>query len=192
MKTIILASDSPRRKEILRGLGVNFRTIGSNIKEKTDKSSSPIEVVKHFAYMKAKYVSDRLEGYYIIIGADTIVEHKKILGKPKDKQDAYNMLRLLSGKIHNVITGFAIIDCSTGQQFIDYESTKVHFKNLSNKEIQDYIATGEYIGKAGAYAIQGKASLFIKKIEGDYFNVVGLPVFKLGAALRDVFNISLL
>lgn len=192
MRTIILASNSPRRKEIFKNLGVDFQTIGSNIEEKVDEQLSPIEIAKHFSYIKAKDVSTKLEGDYIVIGADTIVEYNKILGKPRNEQDAYNMLKFLSGKIHRVITGFAIIDCLTGQQFVDYESTKVYFKNLREEEIRSYIATGEYIGKAGAYAIQGKASLFIKKIEGDYFNVVGLPVFKLGVALYDNFNISLL
>ncbi len=192
MRAIILASNSPRRKEIFKNLGVDFQTIGSNIEEKVDEQLSPIEIAKHFSYIKAKDVSTKLEGDYIVIGADTIVEYNKILGKPRNEQDAYNMLKFLSGKGHRVITGFAIIDCLTGQQFIDYESTKVYFKNLRDEEIRSYIATGEYIGKAGAYAIQGKASLFIKKIEGDYFNVVGLPVFKLGVALYDNFNISLL
>ncbi len=192
MRAIILASNSPRRKEIFKNLGVDFQTIGSNIEEKVDEQLSPIEIAKHFSYIKAKDVSTKLEGDYIVIGADTIVEYNKILGKPRNEQDAYNMLKLLSGKDHRVITGFAIIDCLTGQQFVDYESTKVYFKNLREEEIRSYIATGEYIGKAGAYAIQGKASLFIKKIEGDYFNVVGLPVFKLGEALYDNFDISLL
>lgn len=192
MRTIVLASNSPRRKEILENLGIDFRIIGSNIREESDKRFSPIETAKRFAYLKARDVSGRLDENYIVIGADTVVECGKILGKPRDKQDAYDMLRLLSGRVHKVITGFAIIDCLTGQQFIDYESTKVYFKRLKDEEIRRYIATGEYTDKAGAYAIQGRASLFIEKIKGDYYNVVGLPVFKLGAALHNNFNISLL
>ena len=192
MRAIILASNSSRRKEILENLGVDFQVFGSNINEKIDEQLSPVEIAKYFAYAKAKDVSGKLNGGYVVIGADTIVECDKVLGKPQNEQDAYNMLKLLSGRAHRVITGFAIIDCLTGQQFIDHESTGVYFKKLKDQEIQNYIATGEYIDKAGAYAIQGKASLFIKKIEGDYFNVVGLPVFKLGVALYNNFNINLL
>lgn len=192
MKTIVLASNSPRRKEILQNLGVNFKVISSHIEEKINKQDSPIETAKHFAYLKARDVADRLHGNHIVIGADTIVEHNKILGKPKSQKEAYNMLKLLSGKVHRVITGFAIIDCSTGKEIIDYESTEVFFKDLQDEEIQKYIAGKEFIDKAGAYAIQGKAALFVEKIEGDYFNVVGLPVFKLGVALHNNFNISLL
>lgn len=192
MKAIILASDSSRRKEILENLRIDFRVISSNIDEGTDKQLSPVETAEHFAYSKAKYVSDKLSGHYIVIGADTIVECDGILGKPQNEQDAYRMLKLLSGGVHTVITGLAIVDCLTGQQFVGHESTKVYFKELGDEEIQSYIATGEYIDKAGAYGIQGKASLFIEKIEGDYFNVVGLPVFRLGVVLHNNFNISLL
>ncbi len=192
MRAIILASNSSRRKEILENLGVDFQVIGSNIDKKIDGQLSSVEIAKYFAYAKARDVSGKLNGYHVVIGADTVVECGKILGKPQNKYDAYNMLRFLSGKAHRVITGFAIIDCLMGQQFIDHESTRVYFKELKDQEIWNYIATDEYIGKAGAYAIQGKASLFIEKIEGDYFNVVGLPVFKLGVALCDNFNIDLL
>lgn len=192
MRSIILASNSSRRKEILESLGVDFQIIGSNVEEKIDGQFLPEEIAKHFAYVKARDVSNKLNGHYVVIGADTVVKCNKILGKPRDERDAYDMLKLLSGRVHEVITGFAIIDCSTGRQFIDYESTKVYFKQLKDEEIRSYIASGEYIDKAGAYAIQGKASLFIEKIEGDYFNVVGLPVFKLGEALHNNFNINLL
>ncbi|MFW5649453.1 MAG: Maf family protein [Candidatus Alkaliphilus sp. MAG34] len=192
MKVIILASNSSRRKEILENLGIDFRVISSNIDERIDKQLSPTEIAEHFAYLKAKNVSGKLNGPYIVIGADTVVECDGILGKPQNEQDAYRMLKLLSGRVHRVITGFAIIDCLTDQQFIDHESTKVYFKKLGDKEIQSYIATDEYIDKAGAYGIQGKASLFIEKIEGDYFNVVGLPVFRLNMALYNNFNISFL
>ena len=192
MKTIILASSSSRRREILENLGINFQVISSDVAEKVEKQLSPIEIAEHFAYLKAKNVSGKLNGHCIVIGADTVVECDGILGKPQNEQDAYRMLKLLSGRVHRVITGFAIIDCLTEQQFIDHESTKVYFKNLGDKEIQSYIATDEYIDKAGAYGIQGKASLFIEKIEGDYFNVVGLPVFRLNMALYNNFNISFL
>jgi septum formation protein len=164
MKTIVLASNSSRRKEILESLGVDFRVIGSNIEEEISGQLSPVKVVERFAYLKAKNVSDKLNGHYIVIGADTVVECDEILGKPRDECDAYGMLKLLSGRVHRVITGFAIIDCLTGQRFVDYESTKVYFKELQDEEIQRYIVSGEYIDKAGAYAIQGKASLFNNSI----------------------------
>lgn len=192
MKQIVLASTSPRRKEILKSLGVDFQVIGSGIEEKVNRQLSPPEIAKQLAYLKAKDVSNKISGDYVVIGADTIVEYNKTLGKPKSAEEAYNMLKSLSGNVHRVITGFAVIDCSTGQEFIDYECTNVYFKNLTDKEIQNYIATGEPMDKAGAYGIQGKAALFVSKIEGDYFNVVGLPIFKLGVVLQNNFNISLL
>lgn len=192
MKEIVLASASPRRKEILEGLGVKFKVISSDIEEKVDERLSPIEIAKGLAYLKAKDISNKISGDYVVIGADTIVEYNKVLGKPKNTEEAFNMLRLLSGKAHRVITGFAIIDCSTKKQFIDYESTNVYFDHLSEEQIKKYIATGEPMDKAGAYGIQGRASLFVSKIEGDYFNVVGLPIFKMGVVLRNYFDISLL
>ncbi len=192
MKKIVLASKSPRRKEILENLEIDFQIITSNIQEIISKELSPAEVAKQFAYIKAKDVSNKLKGNYLVIGADTIVESNKILGKAKNQQEAYDMLKLLSGKVHRVITGFSIIDCLTGQEFVDCETTNVYFRDLKDNEIQNYIASGEYIDKAGAYGIQGRASLFISKIEGDYFNVVGLPVFKLGVVLNNKFGISLL
>ena len=102
------------------------------------------------------------------------------------------MLKLLSGKIHRVITGFAVIDCRTKKEIVDFEVTNVYFNHLSDEEINRYIETKEPMDKAGAYGIQGKASLFVSKIEGDYFNVVGLPIFKLGVVLRNHFDINLL
>lgn len=192
MGQIVLASNSPRRREILESLGVDFKIIGSRVEEKLDKDLPPPDLAKHFAYIKARDVANRLRGSFIVIGADTIVKHNEILGKPKNKEEAYRMLRLLSGKAHQVITGLAIIDSLTGKEYIDYETTRVYFKDLKDEEIEKYIEAGEYIDKAGAYGIQGKASLFIEKIEGDYFNVVGLPVYRLGVALHNNFNISLL
>lgn len=192
MKQIVLASTSPRRKEILEGLGVEFKVVGSNIEEKVNENLSPPEIAKRLAYLKAKDISNKINGDYVVIGADTIVEYNKILGKPRNIEEAYSMLKLLSGQVHRVITGFAVIDCSTQKEFIDYECTNVYFNHLTDNQIQKYISTGEPMDKAGAYGIQGKASLFVSKIEGDYFNVVGLPIFKLGVALHNHFDISLL
>lgn len=192
MKKIILASTSPRRSEILKNLNVDFKVVGSHIEEKIDEKLYPSEVAKSLAYAKAKDVSKSYNGDFLIIAADTIVVYDSILGKPKDTIEAFNMLKLLSGNVHEVITGFAIIDCATGKEFVDYESTNVFFKNLSDEEIEKYILTGEPMDKAGSYGIQGKASLFVSKIEGDYFNVVGLPIFKLGVVLQNHFDINLL
>ncbi len=192
MKQIVLASTSPRRKEILEGLGVEFKVVGSNIEEKVNENLSPPEIAKQLAYLKAKDISNKINGDYVVIGADTIVEYNKVLGKPRNIEEAYSMLKLLSGQVHRVITGFAVIDCLTQKEFIDYECTNVYFNHLTDNQIQKYISTGEPMDKAGAYGIQGKASLFVSKIEGDYFNVVGLPIFKLGVVLHNHFDISLL
>ncbi|ABW19307.1 Maf family protein [Alkaliphilus oremlandii] len=192
MKQMILASASPRRRELLQGLGVPFEVMSSDIEEKINTELSAPEIAKELAYQKAKDVSNKLDGDYIVIGADTIVEYNRILGKPKDADEAYQMLKLLSGKIHRVITGFAVIDCRTKKEIVDFEVTNVYFNHLSDEEINRYIETKEPMDKAGAYGIQGKASLFVSKIEGDYFNVVGLPIFKLGVVLRNHFDINLL
>jgi len=189
---MILASASPRRRELLQGLGVPFEVMSSDIEEKINTELSAPEIAKELAYQKAKDVSNKLDGDYIVIGADTIVEYNRILGKPKDADEAYQMLKLLSGKIHRVITGFAVIDCRTKKEIVDFEVTNVYFNHLSDEEINRYIETKEPMDKAGAYGIQGKASLFVSKIEGDYFNVVGLPIFKLGVVLRNHFDINLL
>lgn len=192
MKQIVLASSSPRRKEILEGLGAKFKIMSSDVEEQINDKFSPPEIAKQLAYLKAKDISNKISGDYVVIGADTIVEYNKVLGKPKNVKEAHNMLKLLSGKVHRVITGFAIIDCLAGKEYIDYECTNVYFNHLSDDQIQKYIATGEPMDKAGAYGIQGKASLFVSKIEGDYFNVVGLPISKLGVVLQNHFDISLL
>lgn len=192
MKQMILASASPRRRELLQGLGVPFEVMSSDIEEKINTELSAPKIAKELAYQKAKDVSNKLDGDYIVIGADTIVEYNRILGKPKDADEAYQMLKLLSGKIHRVITGFAVIDCRTKKEIVDFEVTNVYFNHLSDEEINRYIETKEPMDKAGAYGIQGKASLFVSKIEGDYFNVVGLPIFKLGVVLRNHFDINLL
>lgn len=192
MKEIILASTSPRRKMLLENIGVKFKIIGSSIEEKVNEDLSHIEIAKDLAYQKLRDVSNKINGNYIVIAADTIVEYNKILGKPKNTEEAKSMLKLLSGQVHKVITGFAIKDTLTKKEFVDYECTKVYFNDLTDEEIERYILTGEPMDKAGAYGIQGKGSLFVSKVEGDYFNVVGLPLSKLGVVLHNYFNISLL
>lgn len=192
MRKIILASNSPRRKEILANLGVEFTSAVSKFNETIDKSMHPYELVCHLALEKAKGVLRQGYEDAIIIAADTLVVHDRILGKPRNEMEAYTMLKSLSGEEHQVVTGIALVDCATGLQITDYETTKVYFREISDREINAYINSGEPMDKAGAYGIQGKASLFIRKIDGDYFNVVGLPIFKLGEMLKKHFNISLL
>lgn len=184
MSNIILASSSPRRIEILKTLNVNFDVIPSVCDEQVEKCS-PVDTVIKLSKNKALNVEKRINDKKIIIAADTIVYCKGlILGKPKSMDDAFKMLKLLSGTSHEVITGLCIIDCRNNKILSDFEKTTVYFDELSDDDIRSYIATGEPMDKAGAYGIQGMGGLFVKKIEGCYFNVVGLPVNKLYGMLR--------
>jgi len=187
---IILASNSPRRKELLSQVGVDFEIIPSKFEEQMI-DLQPAELVEHFAFMKAKDVALRVQTEALVIGSDTVVCLDGIMGKPEDEEDAFNMLRRLSGKEHLVISGLSIIDTATGESLTEHESTAVKMKELSKVEIQAYIKTGEPMDKAGAYAIQGMGSLFVERIEGDYFNVVGLPLFRLGRMLEH-FGVKLI
>ena len=179
---IILASKSPRRREILENTKVRF-----SIKE----SESPKDTVKRLAYEKALDVAKNNEDA-LVIGADTVVViDDKILGKPKDETEAYNMIKLLSGKTHYVITGFALINLSLNKKIVDCQISQVTFKELSEATIKDYIQTKESLDKAGAYGIQGYGGLLVKNIQGDYFNIVGLPISKISDCLKDHFDINL-
>ncbi|BEP29931.1 nucleoside triphosphate pyrophosphatase [Helicovermis profundi] len=190
MKKIILASNSPRRKEILKNMGLNFKTISSDIEEKVDENESPESIVMSLAFRKANDIFVKSDKDSIIIAADTIVFYNKVIGKPRSKKEAKEMLRLLSDNTHYVYTGVSIIDDKN--KIIDFVKTKVVFKKLTDKQIDNYIETGEPLDKAGAYAIQGVGSVFVDSIEGDYFNVVGLPISRLSDILSDVFNIHIL
>jgi septum formation protein len=172
---IILASGSPRRREIFRKLGINFQYITSEIEEKFDENLSVYEQVVKLAAMKAYKVANIYDEAFIV-GADTVVYlENKIIGKPVDKVDAKNILKFLSGKMHEVITGVAIVN--KREKIIErfYEKTEVYFKELKDEFIDWYIETEEPMDKAGAYGIQGIGSLLVEKIYGDYDNVVGLP-----------------
>ncbi len=188
---IILASNSPRRREILENTKVRFSVKGSHINEIIKDNESPEETVMRLAYEKALDISkDNKDA--LVIGADTIVViNDTILGKPKDEQEAYDMIKLLSGKTHYVITGFALINLSLDKKVIDHQISKVTFKELSNDCIKDYIQTKESLDKAGAYGIQGYGALLVNNIEGDYFNIVGLPISKISDCLKDHFDINL-
>lgn len=173
---LLLASASPRRAELLTQAGIPFRVEVPLINETAEKSSTPKGLVLKLARKKALEVSTRVQDRYIL-AADTIVTHNgEIIGKPFDKADAFRMLDLLSGKKHEVFTGLALLDASTGRMENGAAVTSVWMKKLSALHIKNYVATGEPFDKAGAYAIQGFAGLFIEKIEGCYTNVVGLPL----------------
>ena len=180
---IILASQSPRRKEILSMITNNFEVSVSNAEEVIDKKLTNEEQVKHLAYIKAKAVFDETKdlGNRIVIGSDTIVvKDEKIYGKPKNHDDAVNMLKDLKNAKHEVMTGLCIMIEKNGEilEKLDIDITAVYINDLSEKEIEDWIATNEAYDKAGGYAIQGKFGVFIQKIDGNYYTVVGLPVHK--------------
>ena len=183
---IILASASPRRRELLEMLGVSdFEIIPAKGEEIINPALTPAELVRSLSLCKASEVAPADEPDTVTIGADTIVVlDDKVLGKPRDEEDAADMLRALSGRSHAVYTGITVI---RGEKILSHaERTEVKFLPLSEKEIADYIACGEPMDKAGSYAIQGKASRFVTGIEGDYHNVVGLPVCRLGLMLKEV------
>ena len=176
---IILASGSPRRKELLELIGAEFKIITSN-KEEVITSTNPEEVVKELSMMKAEDVAAGVNGPAIILGADTVVAHGgRILGKPKDKEDALRMIRSFAGEDHYVYTGVCIIkkEADGNVKKISFaEGTKVTVYPMTDEEIERYVASNEPMDKAGAYAIQGLFAPYIKGIEGDYYNIVGFPI----------------
>lgn len=181
---LILASGSPRRADILTAVGWDFEAIAANVDETRRAGEDALHYVQRLARTKAETVAKKFPDRWVI-GADTVVVvDGEILGQPRDDEDARRMLRLLSGKQHQVLTGVALVRGSEAAQvLVDHETTQVRFAEMSTEEIDWYVATGEPRGKAGAYGIQGSAALFIEEIQGEYFNVVGLPV-------RLVFELS--
>jgi len=194
MKKIILASASPRRREILENLGFKFDVLISGADEtKLSCDIEPKLYVQEMALLKAGEAGKALgkSRDTLLISADTIVViDGEILGKPKDKEDAFSMLSKLSGKTHEVITGFCVMDLWSGEAVCRAEVTKVEFKNLTPEIIKAYIDTNEPMDKAGSYGIQGKGGILVKKIDGDYFNVVGLPVSSLTDVLMNDFSVK--
>jgi septum formation protein len=180
MTQVVLASGSPRRSEILTALNIPFQKMVSDINEEAYLEENPISLVQTLSLEKAKSILTDVSEDALIIAADTIVWFKgNALGKPKNYEDAYSIITMLSGKCHQVYTGITMIDVKTQTSFTDYCMTKVYMRNLKEDEIKGYINTKEPFDKAGAYGIQGFGATLIKKIEGDYFNVVGLPISKL-------------
>jgi septum formation protein len=184
---LILASASERRAEILRDAGISFTQLSSAIDETPYPGESPHDLVQRLAAAKAESVAARAVGPAIIIGADTEVTlDGHIFGKPKSSDDARHMLERLSGRTHSVITGVTLIRLPDAARLTFAETTHVHFATLSSEEVSRYLATGEPHDKAGAYGIQGRAGRYIPRIEGCYFNVVGLPLARLLRALTDI------
>ena len=180
---LILASQSPRRRELLGLTGLDFVVRAADIDETMDAGKSPFDEVSRVSRLKALAVS-REKGD-VVIAADTIVVCEgRVLGKPRDEADAFDILSLLSGRDHEVMTGMTVV--RDDAVITHTEVTKIHFRDLHPDEIRAYIATGEPMDKAGAYGIQGGAALFAEQMVGDYYNVMGLPVCRLGMILRSL------
>lgn len=183
MARFILASASPRRKEILSNAGFNFEVIVSDADENISEDMTPEKTVEELAKRKALSVWESNKDA-VVFGCDTVVAvDGKILGKPADDEDAFNMLRMLSGKVHTVSTGVCI--CSAEKLTVFSNTTRVEFYSLSDETIKSYIATGECRDKAGAYGIQGYGRVLVKEIKGDYFSVMGLPVSQASRVLAE-------
>jgi len=176
MKKIILASGSPRRKELLTEAGIKFDVDVSDYEEDMTLDLPPSELVKHLSLGKAKVVAGRHKNA-VIIAADTFVVLKgEVLGKPYTKEKAKEMLEKLSGQAHSIFTGFAIIDTETGETVSEAQESKICFREIQPEEIEEYINSGEPLDKAGAYAIQGGGGKFVENIEGDYTGIIGIPM----------------
>ncbi|MEG0077774.1 Maf family protein [Anaerorhabdus sp.] len=183
---LVLASQSPRRKELMEVIGLPFRIEVADIDETMDLNGDLVEEIKLLAYRKAKVIADKSQNS-VVVGADTIVVYEnKVLGKPKNNADAFEMLRLLSGKTHKVLTGVSIIDCGDVKMYCSISD--VTFNELSDVEIQKYIETKEPMDKAGAYGIQGFGGCFVREIKGDYYTIMGLPLSLVYQELMTIFS----
>jgi len=197
MKRIILASKSVDRSKILNRLNISFETLNTNINESDykDQYSDPIDLVKELAKakaLKAKELLSRDEIGAIIIAADTIVERDgKIIGKAQNDIIAFQILKSLANRSHNLITGIAITNLDDTKIVVDYDITVVTFLDLSDDDIRNYLKSEEWKGRAGAYSIMDRASLFIKEIRGSPSNVIGLPMQKIYKILKSEFNLNL-
>jgi len=182
---LILASSSPRRAEILANAGLPFSVLSSAVDESPYPGETPAALVQRLANAKADLVTARAVGPAIVLAADTVVVlDDKILGKPSSVEDARHMLQQLSGRTHSVLTGVALVRLPDGERRQFIESTLVHFRPITDEELSSYLATEEPYDKAGAYAIQGQAGRYIPRVEGCYFNVVGLPLSRVLTELK--------
>ena len=180
---VILASQSPRRKSLMELFHIPFTVQVADVDEKMDPKKSPFDEVARVSRLKAEAISRNPED--LVIAADTIVVcNGEVLGKPKDEQDAFRMLKLLSGRDHQVMTGMTVLWQDRAE--VCTEVTDIHFRPLSDREILEYIRTGEPMDKAGSYGIQGGAALFAQRLNGDYYNVMGLPVCRLSQILKTI------
>lgn len=184
MMQIVLASASPRRRELMEMLGFRDLVIlPAAGEEHVDLTQPPHEIVRQLAMNKAVEVSLKCEGHPLIVAADTIVWYNnKVYGKPENEEDAFRMLRSLSGHTHSVFTGVAVLH--NGQMDLRSDESRVTFREMSDEEIRGYIATGEPMDKAGAYGAQGKGAVFVEHLDGDFFNVMGLPLCTLAQMLK--------
>lgn len=182
---IVLASGSPRRQELLRQIGLTFETVPSGVTEASIPGEVPAEMACRLALAKAADIAGRHPDA-LVIGADTIVVlDGRVLGKPKGNGQACDMLASLAGRRHLVITGVALVQRNAGLTASGFEETSVWFQPLTDQQIARYVATGEPMDKAGAYGVQGRAAAFVERLEGDYFNVVGLPLNRLVRMLAE-------
>ena len=190
-KKLVLASASPRRRELLKSLNLKFEVIPSTAEEDIEGKEFCEDLIKGIALDKAKDVAQKISSPAIIIAADTVVViDKNILGKPKDKKDAFRMLKMLSAKEHIVVSAIAIIDTEKQKTLVDIVKSSVKFREIEEEEINSYIKTSESLDKSGSYSIQGIAGIFVISIAGSYSNIVGLCVYKIAQMLKELgFNI---
>ncbi len=193
MSKFILASKSPRRRSLLEDIGLKFTIVESTVDESIIAKDLPPHIyVQELAMLKSSSVAGELGPGYLVIGADTVVVHRgKIIGKPKDFDEAFAMLSSFSGTSHKVYSGISVTDSDNLRTVTDYQVTDVYFSHMSDKEISDYINTYKPFDKAGAYGIQEYAGVFVDKIDGDFFNVVGLPLSKLYKLLKKEFDVAI-
>ena len=191
MKKIILASGSPRRKELLTDAGIKFDIDVSDYEEDMTLDLPPHELAKYLSLGKARAVAGKYKDA-VIVAADTFVVLKgEVLGKPHTKEKAKEMLEKLSGQTHSIVTGFTIIDAETGKTISEAQESKLYFREILPEEIDEYIASGEPLDKAGAYAVQGGGGKFVEKIEGDYSNIIGIPMKAFLERLRQFVPVGL-
>ena len=182
---IYLASRSPRRRKLLKQLGIKFKSLSVNLDEKINGGEKPVHLVKRLSIEKLALARKKIKSGLIITADTIVVLNNKIIGKPTNKKEAVQYLKLLSGKQHIVFTGFAVMNIPANKIIVDYEKTEVKFRKLDDDEINDYVHSGSPLDKAGAYGIQDDfGAVFVEKINGCYYNVVGLPLTKLYQALR--------
>ncbi|HEX3072894.1 MAG TPA: Maf family protein [Ignavibacteriales bacterium] len=188
---IYLASKSPRRRKLLKLLNIKFKAISVDLDEKIKNGEKPVDAVKRIASEKLDAARLHLRKGLIITADTVVVIDGKIIGKPKDEADAKRILRKLSGNTHEVFTGFALYNSKTGKKIVDHERTKVTFRKLDDNEIDEYIKSGSPMDKAGAYGIQDDyGAVFIEKISGCYYNVVGLPLARLYKRLKEITQVA--